>query len=271
MPTILITGVSSGIGRASAERFARAGWRVIGTVRDSVREQDTSWPGDVAIEALDLDCPGCGAGLSERVLARYGCPDVVVNNAGMLQFGPIETASPDDIERIFRVNVFEQLSLAYGFVPSMRERGSGTIVNVTSLGGRVVFPFFAVYNATKHALEGFSEGMWHELQPFGIRVKTIEPGFVQTAIWGKAIGGPAEDKPEPYRSAMESMERFERSIEKRTSSERAAEEIWEAVNDPSDRLRYPIAAYARPMLLARRLLGDRFMLRFFHRRWMGNV
>jgi len=269
MSTVLITGVSSGIGKSAAERFAREGWRVIGTVRDVERERDVSWPGDVSLEAFDLDCDGCGRGLASKVLERYGCPDVLINNAGMLQFGPVEAVDPEQMYRLFRVNVFEQVGLAYGFVPAMRERGSGLIVNVTSLGGRMTFPFFAGYNATKHALEGFSEGMWHELRPFGIRVKVVEPGFVETAIWGKVLGENAEDKPEPYAQYMRAMERFERGISNRTPPDKAADEVWRAVNDGSDRLRYPIAAYARPILTARRLLGDRFMMRFFHPRWMG--
>ncbi len=211
---------------------------------------------------------GAAPSSQPRVLERHGCPDIIINNAGVLQFGPIEFASAAEVRRIFRVNVFEQLDLAYGFVPAMRERGSGTIVNVTSLGGRMVFPFFGVYNASKHALEGFSEGMWHELKPFGIRVKVIEPGFVETAIWGKVLGDKAA-KPEEYRELMEAMERFEGSITDRTSPTKAAEEIWQAAQDPSDRLRYPIAAYARPILRARQLLGDGFMMRFFGKRWAG--
>jgi len=268
MPSVLITGVSTGIGRACAVRFATEGWSVIGTMRDPERMRDTPWPGEVRIEPLDLDVEGAGALFATRVLAAHGCPDVIINNAGLLQFGPLENASAEEIRRIFRVNVFEQMGLAYGFVPAMRERGTGTIANVTSLGGRMVFPFFGVYNASKHALEGFSEGMWHELKPFGIRVKVIEPGFVETAIWGKVLGESAP-KPEPYRARMEAMERFETSIKNRTSPEGAADQIWRAINDPSDRLRYPVAAYAKPILTARRLLGDLFMMRFFHKQWAG--
>jgi len=267
--TVLITGVSSGIGKATAIKFAEEGWRVIGTVRDVSKERDVRWPGEVTLEAFDLDCEGCGRTFAERVLERHGCPDVLINNAGMLQFGPIEEIGPEEMQRLFRVNVFEQVGLAYGLVPAMRLRGSGLIVNVTSLGGRMTFPFFAGYNATKHALEGLSEGMWHELKPFGIRVKAVEPGFVETSIWSKVLGGDAPAKPGPYGTYMEAMERFEATISNRTPSSKAADEIWRAVNDGSDRLRYPIAAYARPILAARRVLGDRFMMRFFHTRWMG--
>lgn len=271
MPDILITGVSSGIGRALAQRFARDGWRVIGTLRDPDAEDRAAWQGDVRFEQLDLSREGAGADLALRVLERYGCPDVLVNNAGMVQFGPVELVTPGQVERLFRVNVFEQIGLAYGLVPAMRARGTGVIVNVTSLGGRLTFPFFAVYNATKHALEGISEGMWHELKPFGIRVKAIEPGFVETAVWGKVLpDDPDEfDGPPEYTGAMLSMLRFEQGIANRTSPADAAEEIHAAILDPSDRLRYPVAAYARPMLRAQRLFGADRLMRFFHRRWTG--
>lgn len=271
MPRILVTGASSGIGRAVVERFAREGWAVLGTVRSPEKFIGEPWPGYVRLVRLDLDCEGCGANLAQRVLAEHGCPDVVVNNAGMLQFGPIENASAEEISRIFRVNVFEQVALAYGFVPEMRGRGSGTIVNVSSLGGLMTFPFFGVYNGTKHALEGMSEGMWHELKPFGIQVKLIEPGFVDTAIWGKVLPDSPEhlDAPPLYAKTMAAMMRFEAGITKRSSAEETAEEIWRAINDPSDRLRYPVAAYARPILAARRILGDRALMRFFHRQWLG--
>jgi NAD(P)-dependent dehydrogenase (short-subunit alcohol dehydrogenase family) len=269
MSLVLITGISTGIGRATAELFAREGWQVVGTARNPDKVADVEWPGDVALEPFDLDVEGDAERLAADVLERYGCPDVLINNAGMLQFGPIEEMPREEMERIFRVNVFEQIALAYGFVPAMRERGCGTIVNVTSLGGRMVFPFFAVYNSSKHALEGFSEGMWHELKPFGIRVKAVEPGFVETAIWDKVLGEAAGEKPEAYAEAMEGIEEFETKISSRTSPEDAAQEVWDAVMDPSDTLRYPIAAYARQILRGRRVLGDQYMLRFFHKRWFG--
>ncbi|HSK48722.1 MAG TPA: SDR family oxidoreductase [Coriobacteriia bacterium] len=268
MPTILITGVSTGIGRASALRFQRAGWRVIGTVRNPETAEHLD---GVELEALDLAVQGSAAHLAERVLASLGCPDVILNNAGMLQFGPLEYYPAEELERLYRVNVFSQLELVRPFLPSMRERGSGVIANVTSLGGLLVFPFFGAYNSTKWAMEGISEGLWHELKPFGVRVKAIEPGFVETAIWGKVL--PGADEPVegagPYRPYMEEMRRFESSITSRTTPEAAAEEVFSSITDDTDRLRYPISAYARPMSFARRVIGDRRFMRFFHRRWMG--
>lgn len=270
MPSILITGVSTGIGRATAEKFAHEGWTVIGTVRDVAASRD-SLPEAIALERLDLAEKGSAGQLAERVLATYGCPDVLLNNAGSLQFGPLEYTDAVALEALYQVNVFGPMELVRSLVPAMRERGSGTIANVTSLGGRLVFPFFAAYNSTKWAFEGLSEGLWHELQPFGIRVKAIEPGFVETAIWGKVLPGQGEpvSGPEPYQRFMQEMRDFEASISDRTSPAAAADEVYAAITDRSDRLRYPIAAYARPMAAARRLLGDRLTMRFFHSRWMG--
>ncbi len=272
MPSILITGVSTGIGRACAERFARDGWTVIGTVRDAAPFAATTWPGEVRLEEADLSIPGSGRALAARVLAAHGTPDVLLNNAGTLDFGPVEDEDPARAEEVFRVNVFEPIELVRALVPAMREAGGGTVANVTSVGGRLTFPFFTTYNATKHALEGYSEGLWHELALSGIRVKAIEPGFVETAIWGRSV---RDRGPEPYRGsgpygpAMASMARFEGSIANRTSAERAAEEIRAAILDPSDRLRYPVAAYAAALIRARRWLGELRVMRFFHRRWMG--
>lgn len=271
MPSILITGVSSGIGKGCALRFLDAGWDVIGTVRDPEASR-AKLPAGIALEQLDLAEKGSAADLGREVIERYGCPDVVLNNAGSLQFGPLEAIDAEALEALYQVNVFGPMELVRSVVPAMRERGSGTIVNVTSLGGRLVFPFFAAYNSTKWALEGLSEGLWHELQPFGIKVKAIEPGFVETAIWGKVLppsGEPVEG-PAPYRPFMEEMRNFEGSITDRTSPDKAAEEIFSAVMDDSDKLRYPVAAYAKPMIAARRALGDRVTMRFFHGRWMGD-
>lgn len=270
MPSILITGVSTGIGRACAELFAEKRWQVTGTVRDPSCPEGAQCPQGVELEALDLSMPGSASALGVRVIEAYGCPDVLLNNAGTFQFGPLEVLSADELSRLYQVNVLGQMELVRSLVPSMRERGSGTIANVTSLGGTLVFPFFAGYNSTKWALEGLSEGLWHELKPFNIRVKAIEPGFVETAIWGKALPSEGEplDAPEPYLPYLRSMVAFEKQIKNRTSAEECAIEIFDAIADRSDRLRYPVAAYARPMAFARRWLGYRVFTRFFHGRWM---
>jgi NAD(P)-dependent dehydrogenase (short-subunit alcohol dehydrogenase family) len=272
MPSILITGVSSGIGKAATARFAGVGWRVTGTVRDPESEKAGAFPAGVRLMALDLSEPASIDRLAAAVLADLGgAPDVLLNNAGMLLFKSVEDTTQEEFRRVFQVNVFGQVQLITAFLPAMRERGSGLIANVTSLGGRLTFPFFGAYNSSKHALEGISEGLWHELRPFGIRVKAIEPGYVDTPIYKKAgvsVAGVDQGSP-AYRRWMSAMLLFEKRISRRTSPEAAAEEVWKAVNDPSDRLRYPIAAYARPLVAARRLVGDLAVMKVMHGRWMG--
>ena len=278
MPSLLITGVSSGIGRATAIRFAQAGWQVTGTVRDvagkaSPARAHLPLPSTIRLRALDLGSPDSVSDLAGSFLDEDGVPDVLLNNAGVLLFGSVEDTTLETDRRVFQVNLFGPLQLIKAFLPAMRERGSGTIANVTSLGGRLVFPFFATYNASKHAMEGYSEGLWHELKPFGIRVKVIEPGYVATPIWEKAdvtIGG-ADLGSSPYRPYLQAMAAFESTIERRSTAEQAAEEVWRAINDDSDRLRYPIAAYAKSMLAAQRVLGSERVAGFMHNRWMGGA
>jgi NAD(P)-dependent dehydrogenase (short-subunit alcohol dehydrogenase family) len=273
VPSILITGVSSGIGGACANLYAEQGWNVTGTVRDDARRPE-QLDGRVELEQLNLAVPGSASRLASRILTKVDCPDVLLSNAGSLLFGALEEVTPEELARIFQVNVLGQLELIRGILPAMRERGSGTLANVTSLGGTLTFPFFGAYNATKWAFESISEGLWHELKPFGIRVKAIEPGYVETAIWGKALpSNPvrAHDPSAagPYAPYQRAMLDFEAQIADRTSPEACATEIAAAIADGSDRLRYPVAAYARPMVRARRWLGGQSTMRFFHTRWMG--
>ena len=148
------------------------------------------------------------------------------------------------------------IELTKGFLPSMRERGSGTVAFVTSLGGRMVFPFFGAYNSSKHALEGFAEALWHELRPFGIRVKAIEPGYVETPIYDKSKVTDEIEDAGPYAPYQQAMREFSRKVSNKTTPEGAADEVFDVVTDPSERLRYPIAAYARTFVRARRVLGD---------------
>lgn len=272
MPHILITGVSTGIGRACANLYTRRDWQVTGTVRDATKPRPDGLDAAVALESLDLSVPGSAAGLAARVLSHSGCPDVLLSNAGVVQFGAVEDVSGEEFARIFQVNLFGQLELIRALLPAMRERGSGTIANVTSLGGTITFPFFGAYNSSKWAFEGLSEGLWHELKPFGIRVKAIEPGFVETAIWSKALPGEGADVEgtAAYQPFLRAMRAFEQTISDRTTPEACAVEIARALDDDTDRLRYPVAAYASAITRGRRALGGQRLMRFFHARWMGS-
>ena len=267
MPSMLITGVSSGLGHALALRAHAAGWRVFGTLRDDTTPEAVGLPPEITIYRLELKFPHAVSTFAQRFIAEHGVPDVLVNNAAFVVYAPIEEVSAEVLRDIFQVNAFGPLELATAMLPAMRERGSGVIVNVTSVGGRLVFPFFTAYNATKHALEAFSEGLWHEVRPFGIRVKLIEPGYIDTPIY-KAMDERAEPRG-PYASYLTAMNAFGAGVKKRTAPADAADEVWGAIMDPSDRLRYPVAAYARFLLRLKALLGTERFMRVMHPRWMG--
>ena len=267
MPSILITGVSSGLGHALALRAHAAGWRVFGTLREDVSADAVGLPPEIVTYRLELKFPHAVSAFSARFIAEHGAPDVLVNNAGYVVYGPIEEVSAEELRDLFQVNAFGALELSTSILAAMRERGSGVIVNVTSIGGRFVFPFFTAYNATKHALEAFSEGLWHEVRPFGIRVKLVEPGYIDTPIYR-----PMDERAEPrgpYAPYLRAMNAFGAGVKKRTAPADAADEVWAAIMDPSDRLRYPVAAYARYLLRLRALLGGQRFMRAMHPRWMG--
>lgn len=265
VPSILVTGVSTGLGRSLALRAHAAGWRVSGTIRDNTTAEENGLPSDMAVYRLEPRFPHAVRAFAERFLADQGAPDVLVNNTGTVVYAPLEELTGESLRDLFQVNTLSAVELTTALLPAMRDRGSGTIVNISSVGGRFVLPFFTASNATRHALEAFSEGLWHELKPFGIRVKIIEPGHIE-AFTDDANAVRAEPMG-PYAQYLTAMNAFMDGIRKHTSAEDAADEVWRAIMDPSSRLRYPVAAYARRMLRARAFFGMAF-IRFMHGRWM---
>jgi NAD(P)-dependent dehydrogenase (short-subunit alcohol dehydrogenase family) len=172
----LVTGASSGIGEASARLLAQEGFRTFGTSRSP----DAEGPRNVTMLQLDVtDDTSVRACVSE-VLKQAGRIDVLVNNAGFGIFGAGEETSLDEAHAIFEVNVFGALRMSQAVLPGMRERGSGTIINIASGAGIVGVPFEALYSATKFALRGMTESMRIELKPFGVHVCTVDPGFTKT-------------------------------------------------------------------------------------------
>jgi short-subunit dehydrogenase len=154
--TAVLTGVRSGIGRALATRLGQEGWRVSGTARDVERVRACEWPAGVEIAELDLSQPESIARFADSLSSR-AVPDVLVNNAGALQFMAIEDSTEAEIESLFQVNLLGAMQLTKALVPLFRKRGSGLIVNISSLSGIMSFPFYGVYGGTKHASEAMSE------------------------------------------------------------------------------------------------------------------
>jgi short-subunit dehydrogenase len=189
--TILITGATSGIGRHAALHLARLGHRVFATGRSEkiLAEIKASAPASLETLTLDVTSAESIAQAKAEVDARTGGAgvDVLVNNAGYGMLGPTEMISDADMRAQYETNVFGLMAVTRAFLPAMHARGSGRIINVSSIGGLITLPFFGVYNSTKYAVESLSDGLRVELAPFGIQVSLIEPGVIDTGFTDRSM------------------------------------------------------------------------------------
>jgi NADP-dependent 3-hydroxy acid dehydrogenase YdfG len=182
---VLITGASSGIGKETAKLFQAKNWKVAATMRSPEKAEDLQKIVDLECLRLDVtDIESIKSAIAET-LDKFGRIDAVVNNAGYGLIGPFEAATPEQIEKQFQTNVFGLMNVYREVLPYFREQRRGFIVNVASVGGRVTFPLYSLYHATKWAVEGFSESLQYELEQFNIRVKIIEPGPIKTDFYGR--------------------------------------------------------------------------------------
>ena len=181
---VIVTGASSGIGEATARMLVREGANVVMTARRADRldalKQEVAENGRVAVVAGDITSENDRRHIVDETLKRFGRIDALVNNAGYGQRGPIEIVPVEKIRQNFETNLFSLIALTQLVIPIMREQGSGRIVNISSVAGKIARPLSSVYDATKHALEAISDGLRGELAPFGIKVVVVEPGFILT-------------------------------------------------------------------------------------------
>ena len=192
--TMLITGASSGIGRATARLFADKGWNVVATMRDPAKGADLA-SGTVAVTRLDVQDGETIEAAVDLALARFGSIDLLVNNAGYGQLGLFEAMSEEKIEEQFAVNVFGVMDVTRAVLPHMRKAKGGTIINISSGAGLFTLPMSSLYNASKFALEGFSESLSYELASQNITVKLVEPhgGVNETEFGARSGAGVAID------------------------------------------------------------------------------
>ncbi|WP_175885216.1 oxidoreductase [Burkholderia sp. BCC0044] len=179
-PTVVVvTGVSSGIGRAAAEKFAKRGCRVFGTVRSIARTAPVA-----GVELIEMDVRDDASVQSgiRTIVERAARIDVLVNNAGTSLIGAVEETSMDEATALFDTNVFSILRTVQAVLPHMRARRSGRIVNVSSVLGFLPAPYMGLYAASKHAVEGLTETLDHEVRQFGIRATLVEPSFTRTNL-----------------------------------------------------------------------------------------
>jgi NAD(P)-dependent dehydrogenase (short-subunit alcohol dehydrogenase family) len=250
--TILITGASSGIGKATAEYFAERDWNVAATMRKPADGKELAGRANVLVTALDLLDPASIGAAVDAMQERFGGVDALLNNAGYGAYGPLEATSMEVVRRQFEVNVFGLIATIKAVLPGMRARGSGTIVNVASAGGRVAYPLGTLYHGSKWAVEGLSEALHYELAALGIRVRIIEPGGVQTDFSGRSFVFTNDPELADYQPLVEGFASASESPTGQMAPEEVAEVIWEAVTDESPRLRYICGEGAQ------KLLGRRF-------------
>ena len=195
--TVLITGCSSGIGEATAARLAGAGWTVYATARKPETLAGLEAAGCRAL-ALDVTSEESMTSAVDAVLTESGRIDALVNNAGYSQSGAVETLDLDDVRRQFETNVFGLVRLCQLVLPTMRARGNGRIVNISSMGGRLVFPGGGAYHATKYAVEALSDALRFEVAGFGVKVVIVEPGLITTNFENAAVASMAGNADGPY-------------------------------------------------------------------------
>jgi NAD(P)-dependent dehydrogenase (short-subunit alcohol dehydrogenase family) len=259
---VLVTGCSSGIGRAAALALAERGHRVFASARNRNDLAELERP-NLAAVALDVTDPATIAAAVQTVLSRAGRIDVLVNNAGYGQYGAVEEVTTDEWRAQFEVNLFGAIAVTQAALPAMRQQRRGTIVNVSSVAGKVAIPFAAPYCASKHGLEAVSDALRVELAPFGIRVVLVEPGPISTRFGDRARSGvaPLLSRPGPYRELYALAERaMDVDFQKgKLPAEAVARVIVDAIESERPRARYPVGPMARALIALRRVLPDRWL------------
>jgi NAD(P)-dependent dehydrogenase (short-subunit alcohol dehydrogenase family) len=252
-PVALVTGASSGIGKAAALALADAGFQVVGTSRNSSR---LTPPHGVTFLDLDVASDESVSTVVQQVIERFGRLDVLVNNAGTGAAGAAEESSVAQAQRLFDINVFGVIRMTKAVLPHMRAQGRGRIINISSVLGLVPGPYMAVYAATKHAVEGYSESVDHEVREHGVRVLLVEPAYTKTGFDANAVQA---DAPLPiYTQQRQVFDRVLASaMEGGDEPATVAKVIVTAATDPTPKLRYTAGPRAGRVSTLRRIVPAR--------------
>jgi NAD(P)-dependent dehydrogenase (short-subunit alcohol dehydrogenase family) len=276
--TVLVTGATSGLGRAAAIHLAERGYRVFAAGRSGERRaalRETARERQLSLATLEMDVRDDGS--VDRAMAQIEAAgasvDVLINNAGVAYVVPIEEIRIADLREQFEINVFGAVRVTQRVLPKMRARGKGRIINMSSLAGRLAFPLFGAYSGSKFALEGMTDALRLEVYPFGIDVVLIEPGYIPTAMEQTAIelGSSYRENLEhgPYAKVYRNFIRAWRrgTSGTQTTAEDCARVILRAVRETPPRTRYTVTPGSQLMLWGKRLfperLRDRLMRRTF--------
>lgn len=262
--TVLVTGASSGIGKATSLYLAGKGYAVVGTGRSAARLeplQSEASARNLPVTTVELDI-NSGEDVDRALpglLEDHGGVDALVNNAGYGLWGPLETLGLDQLKAQFETNFFAVVRLIQEVLPGMIERRSGAIVNVGSVEGRIATPFNAAYAASKFAMEGMSEALRTEVGPFGVRVAVVEPGAVETSfLRNQVIGEGAESGATVYTPFVERYRTRSKRFHKLAADPvKVAEVIHKVLRSRRPALRHPVGVDARAGMLGARLLPER--------------
>ncbi|RYY56531.1 MAG: SDR family oxidoreductase [Chitinophagaceae bacterium] len=255
--TILVTGASSGIGRDTVKYFQSRGWNVLATMRQPANDTELAQLENVVVTRLDvLDNTSVETAVALGI-RTFGKIDVVLNNAGYGAYGPLESFSRESIIRQFDTNVIGLLDVTRALLPHFRSNRDGIIINISSVGGKLAFPFGSLYHGTKFAVEGISESLDFELREFGVKVKIVEPGAVATDFKGRSMDISNDETLLEYQpllgKVIGAMDEF---FVHASAPVKIAEVIFEAATDGKNQLRYIAGEDARQMIGARKQLDD---------------
>jgi len=250
--TVLITGTSSGYGKATAELFLDRGWNVVATMRQPRPDIFDSQSDRLKVLPLDVTDPESIRKAIDEAISAFGTIDVLVNNAGISVVGAFEATSIATVREVFETNTFGVMAMTQAVLPLFRERRSGVVVNVTSSVTLARMPLAAAYTASKAAIEGFTGSLAFEMEWFNVHVKLVEPGYGPTTRFTRN-GGPRMEGliPEAYAPfAKPIFAAFARPAAVTTESD-VAEAVWRAANDTTGQLRFPAGADALALAQSR--------------------
>ncbi len=260
--TILITGASSGIGKATARYFKEQGWNVVATMRSPKKEQELTALANVLVTRLDVQDPPSIRSAVEAGIARFEKIDVLLNNAGYGAYGPLEATPMEKIRRQFDVNVIGLLETTKAVLPHFRANRSGVIVNVSSVGGKMTFPLGTLYHGTKFAVEGLSEALSWEMEAIGVKVKIVEPGAIKTDFAGRSFDFSNDEGMVEYQPLVKKLLAALGNLVSRGSDPFVvARVIYEAATDGTNQLRYTAGEDAKVLMANRKAADDATFLK----------
>ncbi|MFM2334104.1 MAG: hypothetical protein RIS91_107 [Bacteroidota bacterium] len=256
--TVLITGTSSGIGKATVYEFAKMGWNVIATQRTPENETDFKSYSNVKMYTMDVTDLDSIKNTMSKAQKDFGKIDVVVNNAGYGVDGVFEAMSDEIIEKQFNTNVFGLMRVTREAIKHMRPSGGGMIIQISSMGGKITFPLYSIYHATKFAVEGFTESLHYELAQFNIKLKLIEPGPIVTDFYGRSRQFIKSTDTNQYDGFIQKFnDAAQKVLKEAEGPEVVAKTIFKSATHNSNQMRYAVGKPGPMLLMLRKLLSDK--------------